>query len=172
MGGETLAVRGQSIVWERKLEFIGSVIEPGAHSGGAVRHRSHKASSVFCKWKPLLCNPNLSLKERVKAFDASTLSSATCLSGCSTLSKQTAGFKRDRRDDSATFWRKLHRREHELAEACAVSPVDMYLRALHSLAGHFARFENDKPVQKPGVVAPETTRMEQDQVWRCSPATV
>ena len=45
-----------------KLEFIGSVIEPGAHSGGAVRHRTQKASSVFCKWKPLLCNPKLSLE--------------------------------------------------------------------------------------------------------------
>ena len=56
MDGETLVVRGQSIVWERRLEFIGSVIEPGAHSGGAVRHRSQKASSVFRKWKPLLCN--------------------------------------------------------------------------------------------------------------------
>ena len=38
--GEALVVRGQNIAWERKLEFIGSVIEPGAHSGGAVRHRS------------------------------------------------------------------------------------------------------------------------------------
>ena len=74
-------VRGQNIEWERKLEFIGSVIEPGAHSGGAVRHRTQKASSVFCKWKPLLCNPNLSLKERMKAFGASTLSSVTWLSG-------------------------------------------------------------------------------------------
>ena len=43
MDGETLAVRGQSVEWERKLEFIGSVIEPGAHSGGAVRHRTQKA---------------------------------------------------------------------------------------------------------------------------------
>ena len=42
MDGETLAVRGQSIVWERKLEFIGSVIKPGAHSGGAVRRRNAK----------------------------------------------------------------------------------------------------------------------------------
>ena len=64
MDGETLVVRGQSIVWERKLEFIGSVIEPGAHSGGAVGRRVQEASSVFCKWKPLLCNPNLSLKEK------------------------------------------------------------------------------------------------------------
>ena len=95
MDGETLAVRGQSIVWERKLEFIGSVIEPGAHSGGAVRHRTQKASSVFCKWKPLLCNPNLSLKERVKAFGTSTLSSATWLSGCWTLSKHTRAMRRN-----------------------------------------------------------------------------
>ena len=64
------------------------MIEPGAHSGGAVRHRTQKAFSVFCKWKPLLCNPNLSLKEKAKAFGASTLSSATWLSGCWTLSKQ------------------------------------------------------------------------------------
>ena len=79
---------GQSIVWERKLEFIGSVIEPGAHRGGAVRHRSQKASSVFCKWKALPRNPNLSLKKRMDAFGASVISSATWLSGCWTLSKQ------------------------------------------------------------------------------------
>ena len=116
MDGETLTVRGQSIEWE--LEFVGSVIEPGAHSGGAVRHRTQKASSVFCKWKPLLCNPNLSLKERMKAFGASTLSSATWLSGCWTLSKQQeqaseswcarllsqmVGFKRNPNDDVASF---------------------------------------------------------------------
>ena len=47
MDGETLAVRGQSILWERKLEFIGSVFEPGAHSGGAVRHCTQKASQSF-----------------------------------------------------------------------------------------------------------------------------
>ena len=64
LDGEALFVRGQNIVWDRKLDFIGSVIEPGAHSGGAVRQRSHKAASFFCKWKPLLCNPKLSLKER------------------------------------------------------------------------------------------------------------
>ena len=34
-------------MWERKLEFIGSVIELVAHNGGAVRHRSQKASSGF-----------------------------------------------------------------------------------------------------------------------------
>ena len=161
MDGETLTVRGQSIEWERKLEFIGSVIEPGAHSGGAVRHRTQKASSVFCKWKPLLCNPNLSLKERMKAFGASTLSSATWLSGCWTLSKQQeqaseswcarllsqmVGFKRNPNDDFATFWKKLHRRGHDLARVFATSPVDLYLRTKHRLAGHFARFENDSPV--------------------------
>ena len=116
MDGETLAVRDQNIVWERKLEFVGSVIEPGAHNGGAVRHRSQKASSVFCRWKPLLCNPNPSLKERVKAFGASTLSSATWLSGlldsveaartgCARLLSQMVAFKQNPHDDFATFWR-------------------------------------------------------------------
>ena len=56
------------------------------------------------------------------------------------------GFQRDPHDDFATLWRKLHRRGHELAGAFAVSPVDMYLRGKHSLAGHFARFEEDNPV--------------------------
>ena len=128
-----------------------SVIEPGAHSGGAVRHRTQKASSVFCKWKPLLCNPNLSLKERMKAFGASTLSSATWLSGCWTLSKQQeqasvswcarllsqmVGSKRNPNDDFATFWKKLHRKGHDLARVFAVSQVDLYLRTKHRLAGH------------------------------------
>ena len=125
-----------------------------------MRHRTQKASSVFCKWKPLLCNPNLSLKRRMEAFGASTLSSATWLSGCWTLSKQEqlseswcarllsqmVGFKRNPHDNFATFWRKLHRRRHEMAKVFAVSPVDVYLRAKHRLAGHFARFESDNPV--------------------------
>ena len=109
-----------------------------------------KASSVFCKWKPLLCNPNLSLKERMKAFRVSTLSSATWLSGCWTLSKsqeqmseswcarllsQMVGFKRNPNEDSATFWKKLHHKGHDLARVFAVSPVDLYLRTKHRLAG-------------------------------------
>ena len=56
------------------------------------------------------------------------------------------GFKRNPDDDFATFWRMLHRRGHKLAEAFAVGPVDMYLRAMHRLAGHFARFEDDNLV--------------------------
>ena len=77
------------------------------------------------------------------------------------------GFKRNPHDDFATFWRKLHRRGHELAEGFAVGPVDMYLRAKHRLAGHFARLENDNPVsdagvQKSCVVASGTTRMVHD----------
>ena len=59
MDGETLAVRGQSIVWERKLEFIGSVSEPGAHSGGTVRHRMQKASSVFLQVETSLVQSEL-----------------------------------------------------------------------------------------------------------------
>ena len=162
MDGETLVVRGQSIVWERKLEFIGSVIELGAHSGGAVRHRTQKASSVFCKWKPLLCNPNLSLKERMKAFGCEH--SFECYvaewlldfveakqeqaseSWCARLLSQMVGFKRNPNDDFVTFWKKLHRKGHELARIFAVSPVDLYLRTKHRLAGHFARFESDNPV--------------------------
>ena len=143
------------------MEKIWSVIEPDARSGGAVRHRTQKASSVFCKWKPLLCNPNLSLKERMKAFVATTLSSATWLSGCWTLSKQQenaseswcarllsqmVGFKRNPNDDFATFWRKLHRKGHDLTRVFAVSPVELYLRTKQCLAGHFARFECDHPV--------------------------
>ena len=155
-----------------------------------MRHRTQKASSVFCKWKPLLCSPNLSLKERMKAFGASTLSSATWLSGCWTLSKQQeqaseswcarllsqmVGFKRNPNDDFATFWKKLHRRGHDLARVFAVSPVDLYLRTKHRLAGHFARFEScvsDVGVQKFGLVASGATRMGQDEVRWSSPAEV
>ena len=35
-----------------------------------------------------------------------------------------------------------------MAEAFAVSPVDMYLRAKHRLAGQFARFESDNPAHQ------------------------
>ena len=173
MDGETLVVRGQSVVWERKLEFIGSVIEPAQWRSGTAPF----AASVFGLFAN--GNPNLSLKERVNAFSARALSSATWLSGCWTLSKQQeqaseswcarllsqmVGFERDPHDDFATFWRKLHHGRHELAEAFVVSPVDAYLRAKQRLAGLFARFEYDNPVyqmlvgvQKPGMVAPRTT---------------
>ena len=86
------------------------------------------------------------------------------------------GFKRNPHDDFATFWRKLHRRGHELAEVFAVSPVDLYLRTKLRLAGHFARFESDNPdddgVQESGLVASGATRVEQDEVWWSSPAEV
>ena len=50
---EVPQVLGQDTKWECSLELIGSVIEPGAHSGSAVLHRTKIASSVFCKWKLL-----------------------------------------------------------------------------------------------------------------------
>ena len=61
-------------------------------------------------------------------------------SWCARLLSQMVGFKRNPNDDFATSWKKLHRRGHDLAEAFAVSPVDMYLCAKHRLAGHFALF--------------------------------
>ena len=123
----------------------------------------------------------------------STLSSATWLSGCWTLSKQQEqasvswcarllsqleGFKRNPNDDFATFWKKPHRKGHDLARVFAVSPVDLYLRTNHRLAGHFARFESDNfcvshvGVQEFGLVASGTARMGQDEVWWSSPAEV
>ena len=62
----------------------------------AVRHRTKKTSLVFCNWKPLLCNPAISLSQRVKAHGMSVLSSATWLSGCWTLAKQ--------QEDSFSSW--------------------------------------------------------------------
>ena len=72
---------------------------------------------------------------------------------------------RDPHDDLATFWRKLHRRGAELAKAFAVRTVDVYLRAKHRLAGHFARFKDDNPVyemngvQNSGVVCAREQRL-------------
>ena len=45
--GVSLQVRGQSLTWERGQVFVGSAIEPGAHSGCAVGHRKNKAQAVF-----------------------------------------------------------------------------------------------------------------------------
>ena len=60
LDGETLAVRGKSIVWERKLEFIGSVIEPGAHSGGAVRRTFAGATRLAAVGRTHRMGPNSS----------------------------------------------------------------------------------------------------------------
>ena len=76
MDGKTWTVRGQSIERERKLEFIGSVIEHGAHSGGAVRHRTQKGIFSLLQVETSLVQSE-SVLERVKPFGASTLSSAT-----------------------------------------------------------------------------------------------
>ena len=81
-----------------------------------------------------MCNPNLSLKEKMKAFGASTLSSATWLSGC-------------------------------LAEVFAVSPVDLYRRAKHRLARHFARFESDNPVFQMMVCRDLAWWRQEQRVW-------
>ena len=83
--GEALHVLEQDTKWELSLEFIGLVSEPGAHGGGAGRHRTKEASSVFCSLKPFPCNPLILLSERVKAYRVSVLSSATWLSGCWTF---------------------------------------------------------------------------------------
>ena len=116
----------------------------------------------------------------MKAFGASTLSSATWLSGCWTLSKQEeqaseswyarllsqmVGFKRNSTDHFATFWKKLHRRGHDLAKVFAVSPVDLYLRTKHRLAGHFARFENDSPVYQMLVCRNLAWWRQEQRVW-------
>ena len=53
LDGESLQLRGDSLMWQHTLELNGSVIELGTPSGGAVRHRKIKAQAVFTKWKPL-----------------------------------------------------------------------------------------------------------------------
>ena len=135
MDGETLAVRGQSIVWERKLEFIGSVIEPGAHSGGAVRHRTQKASSVFCRVEtslvqsePVVEGERESVRERsLECYVAEWLldcrsNKSASESWCARLLSQMVGFKRNPNDDFATFWKKLHRKGHDLARSFRCQP--------------------------------------------------
>ena len=98
-------------------------------------------------------------------------------SGRTRFLSQMVCFKHDPHDDFATFWRKLHRRGHEIAETFAVSPVDMYRRAEHRLAGHCPfrerqPCESDDGVQEFGMVASGPTRMVQDQDWRCSTTTL
>ena len=99
--------------------------------------------------------PNLSLKERVKAFGASTLyechvvewlldSVEAARTGvgilvCSSL-EPDGGFQAEPSLRLRNFLEEAARRGHELAEVFAVSPVDMYLRAKHCLAGHFCPF--------------------------------
>ena len=77
----SLQVRGQSLAWERGREFVGSVIEPGAHSGG-VGHCKNKAQAFFTKWKFLLCSRGPSWSLRMDAYKASVSSIVTLLSGC------------------------------------------------------------------------------------------
>ena len=122
--------------------------------------------------------------EGESAFGASTLSSATWLSGCWTLLKQQeqaseswcarllsqmVGFKPNPHDDFFFFfWRKLTRRGHELAETFAVSLVDMYLRAKHRLAGHSARFESDNLLYQMLVCRKLAWWRQEQRVWNKS----
>ena len=75
------------------------------------------------------------------------------------------GFKRNPNDDFATFWKKLHRKGHDLARVFAVSPVDLYLRTKHRLAGHFARFESDNPVYQMLVCRNLAWWRQEQRVW-------
>ena len=97
-GGSVQHVPGQDTKWERSLEFTGSVIEPGAN------------------WKPLLCNPIISLSERVKAYQICVLPSATWLCGCWTLAKQ--------QEDSSSSWNaRLLRWLDPIETRRALSPI-------------------------------------------------
>ena len=76
------------------------------------------------------------------------------------------GFKRNPNDDFATFWKKLHRKGHELARVFAVSPVDLYLRTEYRLAGHFARSECDNhPVYQMMVCRNLAWWRQEQRVW-------
>ena len=75
------------------------------------------------------------------------------------------GFKRNPNDDFATFWKKLHRKGHDLARVFVVSPVDLYLRTKHRLAEHFARFESDNLVYQMMVCRNLAWWRQEQPVW-------
>ena len=62
-----------SIMWERILKFVGSVIESGAQSDDAVGRRKNMARVVCTKWSQPLCNPSLPLSSRVDSYKKSVL---------------------------------------------------------------------------------------------------
>ena len=76
------------------------------------------------------------------------------------------GFKRNPNDDFATFWKKPHHKGHDLARIFAVSPVELYLRTKHRLAGHIARFESGNPVYQMLVCRNLAWWRQEQRVWR------
>ena len=156
--GEKVRVRGTEIQWERTLEFIGSMTQPCGHSGCSFRHRMKKATAVFQRWKCMLCNQHLSVNQRVAAYRACVIPSATWISGCWTLTAEQAaafsawgarnmaqivGHRFNPELDFAENWRRLHRVGHAAMEHFGgVNPSVEAMRCKHRLAGHFARFED------------------------------
>ena len=68
------------------LHVLGRILS-GSRLGGRARN-TERRYGVLQLQKPLLCNPLISVSERVKTSLMSILSSVTWLSGCWTLSKQ------------------------------------------------------------------------------------
>ena len=58
LGGECLQGRGPSLKWERSLEFIGLVMEPGSYGGGGViRHRENQGPGRVHQVDALIMQP-------------------------------------------------------------------------------------------------------------------
>ena len=157
MDGETLAVRDQNIVWERKLEFIGSRDRAWCTQwwSGETPFPKGVLGLLQVETSPVQPEPVVEGEsESVRGKHSLECHVVEWLAGlcrssknrCARLLSQMVAFKQNPHDDFATFWRKLHRRGHELAEVFAVSPFDMHLRAKHRLVGHVARFVFDNPV--------------------------
>ena len=157
------------------------MIELGAHSGGAVRHRTAKGVLSLLQVETSLVQSELVLERENESvwgehsleccvaewlLDSveATRTSVGILVRTS-LEPDMVCFKRNPNDDFATFWKRLPSKGHELARVFAVSPVDLYFRTKHRLAGHFARFENDSPVYQMMVCRNLAWSRQEQRVW-------
>ena len=160
---ETLRVNEHTMKWSESITFVGAKIEMVSHSSASMVNRIQAASSVFEKWRSILCDTKLDLQKRVKCFKTSVLSSLQWQSGSWTLTKgqeahlkswgarlhaNMLGVKRNESEDMGQYWRRMHKEGHKCMEMYSSSPCQAYKVQKHRMAGHFTRLPEDSVVNQ------------------------
>ena len=75
---DTLEVDGHSVVWERNLTYVGTVIDMSGTSGPAMQLRMATATRKLEQWRPILMAPWLALRRRAELTATVLWSSVLC----------------------------------------------------------------------------------------------
>ena len=153
---DTLEVDGHSVVWERNLTYVGTVIDMSGTSGPAMQLRMATATRKLEQWRPILMAPWLALRRRAELTATVLWSSVLwCAQTWTTTKTQRAnldawasrafsrviGLSKHPLEEVGHWWRRMHRvgRTALLSHGPALSTLCQ--RAAFRWAGHVARME-------------------------------